>query len=139
MNVLLVLLFAVAYLYSLHFAPWIKENYPKSRINRVHEQCAANVQSVPRWLLGGRGKNYILGAADESSQLADCTVTFWGATHFSLYLAIGFLCPEHGAVANAIGVLFELYEWRVLDCADPLDIVLNASGFMIGRAVRAAL
>lgn len=134
MNVL-VTLFLIAYLYSLHVAPFIKRRYPSSKMNALHEQCVATSSSVPKWMLGGRGGNYILDSSNESSKLQGCVLTFWGLSHFALYFAVGMFCPQYAVWASIIGVLFEVYEWWAFDCADPLDILWNALGLVLGTNV----
>lgn len=131
----LVILYVVAYMYSMQIAPWVQRRFPQSSMNKTHEQCVAQPAGTPKWMLSGRGKSYIIGGHSASNKLGDCLVTFWGGTHFALYLAIGFFCPEHGIVANVAGVIFEVYEWKVYDCADPLDVLLNVAGFIAGRAL----
>ncbi len=127
------LLFLFAYVYSIHIAPWIQKKFPKSQWNEMHEQCVSKTSIMPKWMLRGRGNSYIIGGSSASTGLRECTLTFWGMTHFLLYFVIGVQCPQYGLLANILGVLFELYEWKVYDCADPLDIVWNTTGFLIGR------
>ena len=132
---LLVLLFTIAYVYSLHVAPWLAKQFPRSRLNTLHEQCIAPRDQLPKWVLGARGGNYIIGGPSASEKLGDCVLTFWGMSHFILYFFIGLLCPDKGILANSVGALFEIYEWIVYDCADPLDVVWNGAGFLLGQAI----
>lgn len=132
----LIVVFLIAYVYSLIIAPWLKRAYPKSRMNQMHEKCVTQATSAEKWMLRGRGKSYIIGGNEESSKLQSCLVTFWGASHFILYLIVGFLCPNKSLMFNTFGALFEVYEYYKYDCADPLDLLLNFSGYAVGSSIK---
>jgi len=86
----------------------------------------------------GRGNNYYISAMNSKKQddLQKCLITFWGTTHFVLYVLIGYFCPNCFWESFIIGVLFELYEYHAFNCHDLLDIVLNTSGFFVGKLIR---
>lgn len=132
----LTLLYGVAYLYSIHFAPYIASKSPNSTLNRIHERCYAKAHPSLNRLLRGRGSQYIIGDDDKSANLENCLITFWGGSHTFLYTLIGYLCPSTFWPTFWIGALFEIYEYYAYDCADPLDLLWNSIGFMLGVATR---
>lgn len=132
----LVLLYGLAYFYSIHFAPYLASTAPDSVLNQAHERCYANVHPSWRRLLSGRGSQYIIGDDAKSASLDDCLVTFWGGSHAFLYLLIGYFCPSTFWPTFWIGAAFEIYELYAYDCADPLDLIWNSIGFLVGASIR---
>lgn len=130
----LIILYGIAYIYSLHFAPFLAKRHPTSSLNILHERCIRQATVSQRHFLKARGSNYILGDDDKSASLNNCLLTFWGSAHVLLYLFIGYFCPRRFYLTFWIGVIFEIYEWYVLDCADLLDLFWNSIGFFVGRA-----
>jgi hypothetical protein len=56
--------------------------------------------------------------------------------HISLCtLSWVFLCPSLFWETFLLGTGFEIYEYIALDCADPMDIVYNVLGFVIGQSL----
>jgi len=139
--ILIVLLFLLAYVYSLEFAPWSR-NICRQKwcddANRVHESCVLGCTKSTKILTNGRGGSYVIGGSEESAQLDNCLVTFWGATHFCLYAIVGFVAPELFWEMFLLGCAFEGYEWYRYDCHDVLDIALNTCGFVLGGCSRMA-
>lgn len=141
----LLLLYGVAYVYSLHFAPMLARHFPQSSWNQTHESCLKELDDsngkLPylRYLLGGRGGSYIIDEPHKSSTLDSCLLTFWGGSHGVLYFLIGLFVPRAFWLTFWIGAAFEIYEWCMFDCADPLDIAWNSIGFFLGRQSRQML
>ena len=131
----LFVIYGIAYVYSIHFAPFLAKHAPTSSWNQIHERCYRDAPPMLKGLLSARGTQYIIGDESQSASLENCLLTFWGTSHGLLYLILGYLCPKLFWPTFWIGVGFEVYEKLQYDCADPLDIVWNTMGFMIGRYV----
>ena len=129
----IVLLYGLAYFYSLQFAPKLAQWAPDSPWNRFHESCIQSASPSQSFLLATRGSQYILDDPGKSDTLNSCLMTFWGATHAVLYIFLGFFAPRSFWLTFGIGVAFEIYEKIRFDCADALDILWNSVGFLIGR------
>lgn len=140
-----VLLYAVAYLYCIHFATYTADKSRCAaewceRATTVHERCIVGCgracDGARRW----RGQHYIIGADEASNARAsrDCLITFWGMTHFLFYALLGFAAPSLFWPTAAVGVAFELYEAARFDCHDALDVVLNSAGFVVGSSLARA-
>jgi hypothetical protein len=88
-----------------------------------------------------RGDHYYIGAMTPAKkrELRGCVTTFWSASHFVLYTALGFCAPDLFWQTFAIGVIFELYEKITFSCNDALDIAYNSTGFLFGRAINHAI
>lgn len=129
----------MAYAYALKFAVSIQDSeasWAKS-IKNVHEGCLFGCPKGTASMTCGRGLNYYIGANDpaKNEQLKNCLATFWSGTHFMLYTMLGLFCPDLFWHTFAVGVLFEGYEKTEYDCADPLDVLFNSTGFMIGYTI----
>jgi hypothetical protein len=129
--ILFCVLYILAYIYCLEVAPLIPgyKNEPYNTINMIHESCIFN-NNFLKALTYGRGKNYYINS--NASFDENCIVTFWGLTHFLFHIIVGFFFPYLFWQVFVIGVGFEIYEYFAYDCADPLDIVLNTAGFIVG-------
>jgi hypothetical protein len=76
---------------------------------------------------------------EKSRELNTCLTTFWSASHFALYLALGMFAPSLFWQTFAIGATFEFYEKYAFDCHDVLDVAYNSAGFLIGKMARRAI
>ena len=129
-------IYIIAYIYALIIAP--KIGFCKVKkcdvINNVHESCLLNCKFT-KSLTKYRGNNYYIGITDDEkkAKLETCLITWWGGTHFLLYLLLGYLTPSLFLETFILGVGFEIYESYAFDCHDLIDIVLNTSGFLVGR------
>jgi hypothetical protein len=139
----LAVLFTLAYVYSLVFAPRIASHRGPTgilpKLNAAHESCVIDTGNITRRVryLNGRGSEYYIDAMDESKArtLQFCLVTFWSFTHLVLYFLVGVFCPHYAGLAFIAGVLFEVYEYAYLRCHDILDIAWNAAGLGAGLYV----
>lgn len=135
--IIAILLYGIAYIYAMVFAVYIGKCNDKicQKINRVHENCTLGCKNKTCNLTKSRGDNYFIGVTDEEkkNKLDNCLITFWGTTHFVLYFFLGIFTPNLFWETFIIGILFELYEKQYYACHDVLDIILNTSGFLIGR------
>lgn len=129
----LLIMYGIAYVYSIHFAPFLAKHAPESSLNQIHERCFRKAHPLMKGLLTGRGSQYIIGDDQQSASLDDCLLTFWGTSHALLYFALGYFCPRTFWTTFWIGVGFEVYEKLQYDCADPLDIMWNTLGFKAGQ------
>jgi hypothetical protein len=64
-----------------------------------------------------------------------CLLTFWNLTHVILYAVLGFVFPQYWWLLMLVGALWECLENFVAHNT-PMDIVWNATGLLIGAAVR---
>lgn len=134
--IVLVILYICAYWYSLKFAVALNDCHTPQceRLRAAHEgcMCHANVDLSPI-----RGGHYYIGTmnAEKQARLNGCVTTFWSASHFALYTALGFFAPSLFWPTFAIGVGFEFYEKYAFDCHDVLDVAYNSCGFLVGRAL----
>jgi len=87
---------------------------------------------------GGRGDQYYIGVSDidKNAKLKKCVVTLWGLAHFLLYMVIGWVAPDMFWPTFAAGVAFESYEYFKYSCEDPLDIIWNSAGFIVGATLK---
>lgn len=129
-------IYMIAFVYSLIFAPAIAkiDHGVLGAVNRLHESSVVNCDSCTA-LTSGRGANYYIASMDEGKfeQLRTSLVTFWGAMHFLLYAILGYVAPDMFWETFAVGVGFECYEYAKYSCEDPLDVVWNSAGFLVGR------
>jgi len=134
-----IILYAAAYVYALKFAVSIQkcETEACKKFKDVHEGCLMGCPSGAEVLTSARGGNYYIGANDPAQQnsLKGCFATFWSGTHFMLYLLLGYFCPDLFWHTFIIGASFEYYEKHAFDCADPLDVLFNTTGFLLGRFI----
>ncbi|MCK9608524.1 MAG: hypothetical protein M0R33_18950 [Methylomonas sp.] len=137
---ILVLLYIIAYAYSLQFAVALNDCNSKvcEKFKSAHESCLLD---VPMNMGNIRDKSYYIGrmTPEKLKRLSHCGLSFWSATHFSLYCAIGIFCPDLFWLSFAIGSFFEVYEHFVLDCGALDDIFQNTMGFFAGRLIRLAM
>ena len=135
-TIIMIICYVVAYIYSIIIQPKIGQSLDPHLIkfNAYQDMCIVNGKYAPSFLYSGRGKDYIIGK--DTNTLADCFVTFWGFSHFVLYVILGYYCPNKFYTTLFIGIAFEIYEWYQFNCADPLDIVFNILGFAFGRYLR---
>lgn len=94
--------------------------------------------SMWNFLRENRGKNYYLNKANglDKDVTPNCMLTIWGVSHIVLYMILGWFVPDKFWETLIIGILFEYLEKTFLDCHDPLDIMWNTIGFLIGRYLR---
>lgn len=137
---LVVIIFALVY--CIIYAPSIEnlddnDNSFLGKLNQLHKSCIVSCggnNGCKSLIKETRGENYFISTPLEKQKtIKNCLVTFWGLTHFILYFAVGYFLPNLLYEAIALGVGFELYEYKVLKCHDSFDIVLNIGGLMLGR------
>jgi hypothetical protein len=138
---LLLLIFIFAYVYCLLYAPSIEKVYYNSfsgNLNRLHKKCMYTCKTnTCKSLISGRGNTYFINTPEEEQQgVKNCLITFWGMGHFLLFTIIGYLLPGMFFESLIIGIAFEIYEYNKYDCADPLDILYNTGGFLLGALIR---
>lgn len=84
-----------------------------------------------------RGNNYTLAKTNhDKEKLKKCFLTTWGLSHILFNATMAFIFPMHLCELFAMGVIWEGFEHFIWDCMDPLDIVMNASGLILGRIAR---
>ncbi len=136
------LIYIIAYVYSIHFAPILAgaESGWRRDLNDVHESCLVGCRGGI-CKLSVRGDNYYINSTDSAKRrrLSNCMVTFWGFSHFLLYSILGFLFPGIFWETFFVGVAFEMYEAAEFDCHDTFDIILNSAGFLAGKYLRRLL
>jgi len=106
-------------------------------ISNAFLTCWMEPHKVPLILEQLRGKNYWLHAQRKSSKY--CLVTSWAICHIILYAIIGYMFPNLFWETFAIGVVYEILEWKLFDCHDVLDVLWNSIGFFIGVMIRCKL
>jgi len=130
-----IILYILAYWYSLKFAVALNDCHTDAcnKLRRAHESCLCHVRANLSPL---RGDQYYIGAMDakKREELNGCAMTFWSASHFYLYLLLGFFAPALFWETFIAGVGFEIYEKYAFDCHDVLDVMYNSAGFLLGRA-----
>lgn len=133
MIVAIFILYILAYIYAIEFAPWAAKHY--NNLNEIHESCF--VCGTDK-LTHARGDQYYIGTmSDEKKKdLKKCVMTFWGFTHYILYAMIGYVAPDMFWETFAIGIGFEYYEKIKYNCEDPLDIAWNSLGFATGAYIK---
>jgi hypothetical protein len=133
--VIAVILYIIAYIYAIMIAPKITTCTTNTCkvLEKNHRKCLISTPALAPVIGGGRGASYYIGAENDSEELSNCFLTFWGLTHFMLYTALGFFCPDLFWETFAIGAGFEMYEFFKFDCHDSLDIIINTSGFAFGK------
>ena len=133
----MLIVYIIAYIYAIEVAVFIQscdDDICKS-INKVQQSCIINIDGSDFSCL--RGENYFIGDMDKekAERLKSCPFTFWSFTHFFLYFILGIVCPSLFIPTFIIGILFEYYEYKELNCHDMLDILWNTSGFVLGYMV----
>jgi hypothetical protein len=107
------------------------------QIDSMNKSCLMSCGENPhlKRLIQGRGENYYISEVDDhtTETLQNCFLSFYNATHFFMYLLLGYFCPSLFMETFLLGVAFEIYEYQYLDCADPLDVFYNCAGFAVGR------
>ena len=129
------IVYIIAYVYAIIIAPKISVYAGDSWIENKHRECIIKNDTLAPIIAAGRGDNYYIGVENNPQELSNCTVTFWGSTHFFLYFILGSMTNLFWETFT-IGVGFELYEYYEFGCHDVFDIVLNTCGFLTGQAVR---
>lgn len=113
---------------------------PKIATN-FNTQCFIYNKNAAPILLRGRGTNYFLhntrnATAEQTNTIIDysknCIVTYWGLSHFTLYFLLGLLAPNLFWISFTVNILFEYLEYRLANCHDFFDIVLNTAGLITG-------
>ncbi len=85
-----------------------------------------------------RGKRYFIGSNTTGKNMSGCLTTSWNLSHLVLYSILGYVFPQsHQLLAwFFIGIGFEIGEKYAYECEDPLDIVYNGLGLIIGSSLR---
>ena len=144
----MIVIYFIAYIYCFNFAfngNIVKDDMSNisifDKIRLLNDTCVIQCNNdICKNLIKNRGNNYFISSPEvKQVYLKNCFVTFWGATHFMLYFVIGFLLPSMFFESFIIGIMFEYYEYVKFECEDPMDIVLNSSGFLVGKYVREKL
>ena len=131
-------IFIIIYIYCLHFAPKIENNYNSSffgYLNRLHKSClyCCKNTTCKHVMSNLRGNNYFVGTStDNQTDIKNCVITFWGFTHFLMYMVLGYIFPSCFFLLLISGVCFEIYEYYRFNCEDLFDIPLNISGLLLG-------
>ena len=79
-----------------------------------------------------RGGTYLLSS--DCMDHTECLFTVWEASHLLLHIGMGYSLNAYFSVA--IGIIFEIFEYYVYDCASILDIFWNTLGMLIGVYIR---
>lgn len=74
-------------------------------------------------------------AKRQQEPLHNCVLSSWNVYHFLAFFAAGLLAPDLWWLALGLGTVWELLEWRLLDCHDAMDLVMNAAGYFSGAAL----
>ena len=137
--ILIIILFSVAYIYCLVYAPSIEninDDSFTSLISSMNKSCLLNCNSdnCKKYIRNIRGDKYFISIPkDEQIHIKNCLITFWGFSHFLLYLFATLILPDFYIEFFFVGIGFELYEYYRFDCHDANDIVLNTLGIIIGK------
>lgn len=128
----------ILYIYCLIVTPYLEKHYPKfAKFNKAcYLECDRTEDDLCNAIHEQRGKNYYIGSEIPDDGRTTCVWTFWGVTHFFLHMVIGYV-TNNFLYSLIPGVLFEIHEYYEYDCADAMDIVMNTTGFFVGRAIRA--
>lgn len=117
------------YLSKTLYAPMVQKAFSKCYLKCDHKACS--------YLLGFRGKDYFLTFNGEKEiRVKTCLLSLWGVLHFVLFLIMGWLIPNVLWEVVGVSILYEMAEYLLYNCHDGLDIVLNVSGYLVGRILR---
>lgn len=132
----MIILYLISYIFAIKIAVALKD---VPIVQKVQESCMFSLECEP--CTRYRGKNYHIGNMDEikEKEVKDCLVTFWSMTHLLLYMGLGYLCPSYFWLVSGIGIGFEILEYYVWDCMDPMDIIFNTIGFGLGTSLKYVL
>lgn len=64
-----------------------------------------------------------------------CVLSYWGISHFILFMIFGMIAPSFFVPTLIFGILFEILEHYVWDCGDILDVAWNSLGFLTGMCI----
>ena len=120
----------------------IRDNSIWGKLNRIHKSCVLYCPLKTSKYHKLRGYTYYIGddfTEEEKEMLNGCVITFWNFTHFLMYIPFGYLLPDYLVEVMCLGLFFELYECHRFNCQDMTDLVMNFSGFMIGKSLRTLL
>ncbi len=136
----LLIIYFIACLVCFYFGSKIErmnDGTWQSEVNKLQKKCFYKCKGdICKTLIKGRGESYFTNTPlAEQLFLKECLVSFWSFTHVILYTIIGFLFPGMFFETLIIGIGFEIFEFIAMDCADPLDIVYNTSGFFLGAFI----
>lgn len=134
----LIFIYVITFIYCFVLDLYIRKKYPKSKLSKMMASCIIRMRdgwNVPIV----RGNNYTIGDDKSTDELKSCFVTSANLSHLLMYVVIGFLYPHLFWLTFFIGLLNEAFELVVYDCSDMLDILMNASGFFIGKYIRLGL
>ena len=136
---ILCLILTITYIYAIIFAVYMtgKNDGWGIVVNDIHESCLLDKEyDFGLSKLSYRGHNYIIaGDPVVNEKIQNCAITFWSGSHFLMYAFIGFFCPDLFFESLIIGIGFELWEYKEMDCHDTLDIIMNSAGFMVGKII----
>jgi hypothetical protein len=138
----LVYTLGMIYLYATILTPLLSHRSAiTDMIKDAHASCYINCSDdnqIAKKLVAGRGRNYDIteittsdGAEYKTSET--CLLTFWGFTHFIFYAILGVIAPDMFWQTFMVGTAFEVAEYYSYDCADPLDLIWNSAGFIVGQ------
>jgi hypothetical protein len=132
-SIAVIICFAIAYIYGIKFAPYIREKKGKifNKLNKMHESCIFKCKYCKHFTKM-RGSGYIIGENHEDKTRKRCLITWWSLTHILFYASLAYIAPDYIPYFFAIGILFELYEYHYYKCHDVLDILWNTIGLFIG-------
>lgn len=139
--IIVIIILIIAYLYSIKFAVFATKNRHLNKLldffHVFHKKCAIKCTTdTCANLTTFRGKQYYIADNDSNNDnIKYCIATFWSIAHFTMFLIIGLLLPEHPIIAICGGIIFEIYEYFAFKCHDALDIFWNTSGFAIGYTI----
>ena len=135
--IITILVYIIAYVLAIEIAPKISlcDSEMCTKFNKTHKSCIIENSTIARISTVGRGNKYFIGEGDNPTTLNNCVLTFWGSTHFLLYFVLGIIAPNLFWETFAVGVGFEIYEYYKFKCHDVFDIILNSSGFLIGKYI----
>ena len=136
----LLILYIISAIICFCYAPKIEKMNDGTwhgQINKFQKKCFYDCKGdFCKNLTKGRGDTYFTNTPiAEQLHIKECLVSFWSLTHILLYTLIGFLFPGLFFETLLIGIGFEIYEHFAMNCADPLDIVFNTSGFLLGAFI----
>src|ERR1700684_4653422 len=102
------LLYIIAYCYAIVAAPMISNCPTCQPLEKVHRSCVVGLNNQSKIISDIRGDKYYIGVDYNVADLNSCLVTFWGFTHFILYVLLGVLVPDLFVETFVLGVGFEL-------------------------------